>query len=120
MALVSGFEMCGIEYIQAIDECIEPFTRTGWIPFLEKFTIFNVEFTKACALSFNGEYTQVGDIDLHLIEEFVAQATKLPLDGERWFKGGRIKGRAWKQFLINSGQGVDSKFGFPVRLVKRY
>ena len=60
--------------------------RASWIPFLHKFSGYNLEVTRQFAESFDGKKAQIGNLTLYLSEDFIAQVTGLPQIGEKWFK----------------------------------
>ena len=72
MAPVSRLELMGDEYLDTAPECLELVIRVGWLGFLQKFSSFNLEISKAFATSFVGMKTQVGDIALQVTEDFVS------------------------------------------------
>ena len=91
MAPVSRFELIGDEYLHATPECCEIILRLGWLGFLQRFSGFNVVFSKVFTESFDGVNAQVGDIELKLNKEFISQAIGLPQTGEWWYKGKHVK-----------------------------
>lgn len=82
VAPIFRFEISEIEVLESHEECKLMFDNIGWTPFLEHTSGFNIHATKDFAMSFNGETTRVGDVDLFLSEEFVAHATCLLVDDE--------------------------------------
>ena len=96
MAPISIFELMGDEYLDATPECRELVVRVGWLGFLQKFSGFNLEISRAFTASFDGIKSQVGDFKLKLTEEFVSQAIGLPQIGELWYKGKHVKNDDWK------------------------
>ena len=99
MAPVSRFQLIGDEYLNAASECQELVVKVGWLRFLQKLSGFNLEISREFTTSFDGMKSQVGDIVLQLIEEFVAQAIGFPMVGEHWYKGKHMKNNDWKEFL---------------------
>jgi hypothetical protein len=45
-----------------------------------------MEVTKQFSLNFNGVKTKVGSLDIQVTERTIASATRIPMQGERWFK----------------------------------
>ena len=72
MAHVSRFELIGDEYLDTIPECCKVVLRVGWLGFLQNFSGFNLEISRAFAVSFDGIKAQVGDVELRLTEEYVS------------------------------------------------
>ena len=52
--------------------------KASWIPFLHKFSGYNMEVTRQFAESFNGQKTQIGNLTLSIIEYLISQVTRLP------------------------------------------
>ena len=63
----------------------------GWLPFLEKFSDSNLEVTRVFALSLVKYQAEVGDLCFRVDERSVANATSLPLSGQKWFKYQRME-----------------------------
>ena len=60
--------------------------RASSIPFLHKFSGYNMEVTKQFVETFNGNKAQIGNLTLFIIEEFISQVMGLAQVGEKWFK----------------------------------
>jgi hypothetical protein len=116
MGMISRIEP-GIELIEANEDYYPTFQKVGWLDFLRMFNGYNSQVTKAFALSFNGEYAKVGDIELQINEEMIARVTKLSLKGECWSKTKRVKEIPWSEILISPECKYDYK-GMPISLVK--
>jgi hypothetical protein len=43
------------------------------------------------SLTFDGCRAKVGDIQLEITEEFLSEATSLPLTGQKWFKNSKLE-----------------------------
>jgi hypothetical protein len=46
-----------------------------------------VQLTKEFALNFNGVNTVIAGVTFPISEESISVATKIPIQGEKWFKG---------------------------------
>ena len=92
--------------------------KIGWGKFFDNFNGHNVEITSRFALSFNGEITQIGDLQLTLSEDFIPELAKLPPVGERWFKKGMMNRDEWKMFMLPLLEYFNEYFGFMVRFLK--
>jgi hypothetical protein len=55
------------------------------------------EFT----LSFDGCRAKVGDIQVEITEEFLSQASGLPLSGKKWFKNSKVEEVPWSLFFTS-------------------
>ena len=49
---------------------------------------------------------EIGDIKFTITESFIAEATKFPRQGERWFKNNEFHNESWKQMLKNPGMEI--------------
>ena len=63
----------------------------SWINFFEKFNGHNEQASLAFAETFNGERARVGNLQIRLSEDILAQVTGLPQQGERFFKTKQFK-----------------------------
>lgn len=60
--------LCSPEY----EQCKGILEEKGWMTFLQKFQGYNNQVAMAFAWSFNGEHTQVGDLNFSVIKESVS------------------------------------------------
>ena len=60
--------------------------QASWIPFLHKFSGYNLEVTRQFATTFDGSKAQVGNLILSISDEYISQVTGLTQTGEKWFK----------------------------------
>jgi hypothetical protein len=58
---------------------------------------------------FDGKRARVGDVELVVEENLIAQAIGLPLDKEKWFKNNRVKDIPWKSILASKRSSYDIK-----------
>ena len=75
MAPLSRFEISHPEMLEADPEVLALFEKIGWKLFFWDFSGHNEEVTKRFSLSFDGNVTQIGDLQLVIDEEFIAKAT---------------------------------------------
>ena len=76
--------------------------RASWIPFLHKFSRFNLEVTSQFAKTFDVNIAPIENLTLHLSEDLIAQVTGLPQIGEKWFKKQHIDEKAWTLYINKS------------------
>jgi hypothetical protein len=86
MAPVVRFEPNGSQTLLLYDDASEDLKSQGWDMFIEKFQGYNLRVAKEFSLTFDGCRAKVGDIQLEITEEFLSEATGLPLTGQKWFK----------------------------------
>ena len=87
MSPLNRFEISGSELIEANQEIAKKFKKMGWAHFFRSFDGHHAEITKIFAMNFEDDRVQIGGFEFVINEDKIAQATKLPQVGERWFKG---------------------------------
>ena len=87
MSPLNRFEISGSELIDANQEVAKKFEKMGWENFFRCFDGHHVEITKMFAMNFEDDRVQIGGFEFVINEDKIAEATKLPQVGERWFKG---------------------------------
>jgi hypothetical protein len=63
------------------------FEQAGCIRFCEKIQGYNLQLTKEFSLNYNGVQTTIVEVIFPVSEETIVVATKIPIQGEKWFKG---------------------------------
>ena len=86
MAPLCHFEPEGFELLDADQEPTQLVDKVGWRKLFINFSGHNVEVTRTFSLSLKERVAQIGDLQLVLSENFIAQATGLLQSGEKWFK----------------------------------
>jgi hypothetical protein len=89
----------------------------GWDIFIKKFKGYNLHVAKEFTQTFDGCREKVGDIQLEVTEEFLSEATGLPLSGQKWFKNSKIDEVPWSLFMTSKKIECCDK-GIPVSLLK--
>lgn len=69
--------------------------QVSWLPFLHKFSGYNIEVTRQFAKTFDGSKAQVCNFMFSITEEFISQVTGLPQVGEKWFKKQHMEEKSW-------------------------
>jgi hypothetical protein len=59
----------------------------------------------------------VGDVQIKITEEFLSQATGLPLNGKKWFKNSKLEEVPWSLFFTSRKIQCCDK-GMPISLLK--
>jgi hypothetical protein len=83
------------------DDAVEDLKGQGWDIFIKKFKGYNLCVAKEFAQTFDGCRAKVGDIQLEVTEEFLSEATGLPLSGQKWFKNSKIDEVPWSLFMTS-------------------
>jgi hypothetical protein len=87
--------------------------RVGWREFLENFTSHNEKITMAFFHSVDGECREVGKLNLHLPENYLAQILNLPQTGEKWVKNKALKVKSLTPFLLGNRRNPNWATGVP-------
>jgi len=80
--------------------------------FLKNFQEKNDQVTMTFSQNFDGKTTKDGNIEIKLLEELMSKVMGLPLNGEKYFKGGQLDLGECSKFLklafksINWSKGV--------------
>jgi hypothetical protein len=74
-------------------------SRSGCIRFCEKIQGYNQQLTKEFSLNYNGVQTTIVGVIFPVSEESIVVATKIPILGERWFKGMPLDSAFYIDFL---------------------
>jgi hypothetical protein len=93
MAPVIRIEPNGSQTLLLYDDVSEDMKSLGWDVFIRKFQGYNSQVAKDFTLTFDGCRANVCDIQLEITENFMSEATGLPLTGQKWFKT-----QSWKRY----------------------
>jgi len=93
--------------------------QIGWLMFIKKFHGHNLEMTRQFASTFDGLRAVIGDFELIIDQQALAEATGLSNTGEQWFKGKYDKENFhWNHFFSRNSPKEFGK-GLPVGLLKK-
>jgi len=84
--MVNRIEPIFFDASQFHEDTLKILQEVNWLQFLLKFNGYDEKVTKEFAHTFDGERAIVGNLTLHLSEHVLAQVTRLPQAGERYFK----------------------------------
>jgi hypothetical protein len=117
MAPVVRVEPNGSQTLLLYDDASEDLKSQGWVEFLKKFQGYNLQAAQEFALTFDGCRAKVGDVQLEITEEFLSEATGLPLTGQKWFKNSKLEEVPWSLFFTSRKIQCCDK-GMPISLLK--
>jgi hypothetical protein len=117
MAPVVRIELNGSQALLSHDDVVDDLTVFGWVKFIQSFEGFNLEVAQDFAQTFDGTRAKIGDLQLQVSEESIAEATGLSREGDRWFKNLKIEGIPWHLLMISKKSRYDVK-GTPINLFK--
>jgi hypothetical protein len=104
--------------MEAYPKCYKIFQKAGWLSFLQKFQGYNEKVARPFAQAFYGRRVRIGELEMEITKDFIAQAIELPQEGEKWFKNQRIVIDEWKKFLVNHEKAVNWNKGIHVVEIK--
>ena len=67
--------------------CREKYARSGWMPFLEKFTGWHKKTSHEFIQGYDGEIAHIDNLQLTINEATLREVTGLPSRGAKYFKG---------------------------------
>lgn len=115
MGLLVRIELDGPKFMEGYPLLKNILRKARWLQFIQKFTGHNKEVMKTFARPFNGVEVEVGDPKFSVTEASIAVVTRLPQEGEWWFKKKEFDERAWRIILHNPGMDITiSKHGIPI------
>lgn len=115
MGLLVRTEPDGPNFMEGYPQFKSILRKAQWLQFIQKFRGHNKEVTKTFARSFGGVEVEVRDLKFSVTEASITAATKLPQEGERWFKNKNFDEKAWRIMLRNPGMDIIVfKRGIPV------
>jgi hypothetical protein len=117
MAPVVRVELNGSQALLSHDDVVDDLTVFRWVKFIQSFEGFNLEVAQAFAKTFDGARAKIGDLQLQVDEESIAEATGLSREGDHWFKNLKIEGIPWHLLMISRKSRYDVK-GTPIHLFK--
>ena len=118
MAPLNRFEILGLELIEADEKVVLLFEKVGWGQFFKCFDGHNAEVTKLFALNLKENVAQIGGFKFIINEDKIAEATKLPQIGDRWFKGGKVNKKKCLSLLLPLPDNAKLKIWVSVKFLK--
>ena len=88
MGNVSRIEPDDCILVDSDDALRQKLQKVGWLNFIKKFHGYNLEVAKQFAATFDGKTAVVGNLELQVTKQSIAEATGLMDEGEEWFKIG--------------------------------
>lgn len=101
------------QFYQEIEEyqsCKEKYEQASWIPFLEKFKGYHEGASHAFTQSYDGQYVELGSLQLEFIEATIEEATTFLVIGEKYFKGVNINKELKEGSIFESLRNVSTLF----------
>jgi len=119
MGMISRSEPDDCIQVDASDSLQFKLQQIGWLIFIKKFHGHNLEMSKQFASTFDGRKAVIGDFELIIDQQSLAEATSLPNTGEQWFKGNYDKDKFhWNHFFSRNSPKEFGK-GLHVGLLKK-
>jgi hypothetical protein len=107
----------GSQALLTHEDSIGAIVAHGWDIFIKWFEGYNLEIAQPFAQSFDGSKAKIGDLQLEVTEDSIAQATGLAWEGERWFKNAKLEGVPCNFLMVSKKLKCFPK-GTPITLIK--
>jgi len=93
-------ELSDLSYLQSHPDVQRHFSNAGCMEFVNRLQSGHHQVTaEAFALSFDGNRARLGSIEIKVDEKFIAEATGLPMTGQKWFKTTALKKPNYRSYL---------------------
>ncbi len=115
----SRLEPKGPEFLEAHPKALALFERAEWYPYCTRLNGSHYQVARSFLEQFNESKVRLPGLKFELSESFISEACRLPVNGERWFKGKVITGGDINYFLKRGHQDPNWAQGLPVRYLKR-
>lgn len=89
------------------------FTANEWFQFFNRFNEHDVDVSLQFAKAFDGSQAQVGDLTLMVFDQSISRATGPPMEGEKWFRKGKLTKAQINQLLKAEFHTIKLGKGFP-------
>jgi hypothetical protein len=117
MAPVVRAEPNGCQALLTFSGACSDLEKHRWLAFIRKFDGYDRTVARKFALSFDGCRAKAGDVHLEITEEFLSQATRLPVKGQNWSKSCKVDDVPWT--LLFTSRTVNScNRGLPAKMLK--
>jgi hypothetical protein len=108
-------ELSDLSYLQSHPEVQRYFSNAGCMEFVNRLQSgYHQATAEAFALSFDGNRARVGSVEIEVDEKFIAEATGLPMTGQKWFKTTALKKQDYKFYLKDGYKHKAWTKGMPV------
>jgi hypothetical protein len=91
MAPVVRMESNGSQALLSHDDIVDDLMDFGWVRFIKLFEGFNLEVAQAFSQTFDGAKAKIGDLQLEVTEDSIAEATGFPQEGALGSKTSNLK-----------------------------
>jgi hypothetical protein len=93
-------ELSNLSFLESHPEVQRYFSSAGCMEFVNRLQSGCHQATaEAFAMSFDGNRARVGSVEIKVDEKFIAEATGLPMTGQKWFKTTALKKQDFKFYL---------------------
>jgi hypothetical protein len=99
-------ELNDVLYLESHHEIFQMFKEAGCYRYCEKLQGYHQGVAEAFAQSFDGEKVTLGPMVMQIDEASVAATTKMPRQGERWFKTTVTKDIEFRSYLKPEFQSI--------------
>ena len=75
-----------MSWVQAFPDCARLFSKAGWLNYFEKIDGHHREVSYKFAQGLDNDIVTFDTLKIELTREIIAKATRIPDEGEYWFK----------------------------------
>ena len=80
------FEPIDTQWAKEHPQCAQLLMNIGWFTFFERITRYNVEVSQEFAKKFTSTVIDFASISFEVSRASIGEATRLSVDGDKWFK----------------------------------
>jgi hypothetical protein len=117
MAPVVRIESNDSQAFLSHDDVVDDLTIFRWFKFIQSFEGFNLEDSQDFAQTFDGTRAKIGDLQLEVNDDSIAEAMRLSREGDHWFNNLKFEGIPWHLLMVSKNSSYDVK-GTPIVLFK--
>jgi hypothetical protein len=111
-------ELDDISYLESHPEVCQMFRDAGCYNFCKKLQSSHQQVAEAFSLNFDGKKAIIGRDEFEIDESLIVEVTKLPMNGEKWFKTTVTKNVEFRSYLKPEHRGLIWKKDIPMSFLE--
>ena len=112
------YEPMDLKLLNEDPSFVEALNNFRCLKFCQKLQGFHAQISKDFLVNFTCTNSKVGVLNFTLSPETISQATKIPREGEEWFKATKFKMQSCDEFVKLEHIGADMESGIPRSYMK--
>ena len=113
------FELEGASLLDDYPTCSQVFRAGGWYEYCRGLAGHHPVVSKAFTKSFDREKVEFKSLTLWVMEQSIAEATGLPIEGDKWFKWILLKPSDFNYLLVREHKDPDWRKCIPRVWIKK-